>query len=380
MAISPNQLLQLLIHAPEQDMILACGEPGCAKSAIGQQASRIMGMQYWPFWVGTKEAVEFSGLPALTQKDGRTYGTWHPFERMFPLDGESHNGWIFINLDDLSHANPSVIKSAVRCIYGDGSERRMGSHLLYPKVRLYGTANLHTQRAGAVRLDTYVSNRVCRVEIHPPTGRDWLRASGDGKFELPETDSAYPAMRERINAEVDKGIPETLAAFIAFAYREKPLTSFDPEADSFLSARSITQLGRFERALDAAGINGDILFEVAKGTIGEGEAANYLAFRKLRDELPDIDAILAGKETRLPERAEVCYMLVSSIVRQAEEKHCSIVAKLIGKLADSSVPEAVEISAFLAFECLTGSAKQLRGVRSQPDLMKWLGKYGKYLP
>ena len=84
----------------------------------------------------------------------------------------------------------------------------------------------------------------------------------------------------------------------------------------------------------------------------------------------------------MPGSTEVLFILVTSIIRAAKTEHTKACAKFLARLAETESgdgsPVGVEVSAYFAHECLSGSASNLRGVRSQPELLKWIQKNGKY--
>jgi hypothetical protein len=199
-----------------------------------------------------------------------------------------------------------------------------------------------------------------------------------GGFAMPSVDEDYPTMRVKINTAVAQGIPDELIAYVKWS---KQCYDFSTEQRSFLSPRSIERLGRFVRAFDAASINGDMLHEVATGTIGEAQAVKFMAFHKLRSELPDIDGILKGDDVTLPPKSEILYITCTSLIRAGRKEHCAAIAKFINRLSDlehKGMLVGKEVSAYMFSECLQGAAKELRGVRSQPSMMKWLQTNGKY--
>jgi hypothetical protein len=350
--ISVEDAIRLITVAPPQDAILLVGPPGFGKSACPRIAAQIMKARYWPMYAGTKEAVELQGLPHLSRRGGRLYGDWAPFQGMFPLKDEDHSGPIIINLDDIGHAAPSVVKAAVRCVYGDGDKRYMGNHELYSDIRIVGTSNLHTHRAGAHRFETYVTNRITQVSVLPDA-LQWCTWA------------------------LEHGVNPLVASFVRW---KRTVTDFTPEKDAFMSPRSLEKLGRFVDSLAASNTNGSILRAVTLGTIGPEAGSEFLAYHALAADLPDMDDFFAGKKIKIPTRPEVQYMFVSTVVQAAGEKDIPLVTKLIGDMTEKGGAGGFEVAAFLTFECLKGSAKKLRGVATQQGLYKWLQEYGKYLP
>lgn len=349
--VTVAQAIDAIVHAPANRFIVLAGAPGSGKSAAIIEATRILKGRYWPLYLATKEAVEMNGLPGFVERDGKRRGAWTPFEHVLPLADDGYDGLIVVNLDDYGHAAPSVRKAALRCVYGDGSERVMGSHKLYDNVRIVATTNWHTQRAGVHRFETYESNRVTVLHVEQ-SADDW------------------------VSWALAHGVNPIIAAFVK---QNKQVTDFAPDKDAFMSARSLESLSDFVNAFEKAGINGPILRATAYGTIGAQAGSAFLAYHALAAELPDMDAVLAGKQVKLPERPEVQYMFITTLIRAAESKHVPIVASLVQKLTESG-GTGFEVAAFLTLECLKGSATKLRGLASQPALYKWLSEYGKYLP
>jgi hypothetical protein len=349
MGISITQAIELCRNAPRDRCVMLTGAPGFAKSSAIRQAVELAGWRYWPLYLATKEAVELQGLPMA----GDSLATWQAFEGILPLASDSSlSGTIAINIDDAGQASPSVLKAAIRAVYGDGGKRYIGNHELYPDVRLFGTTNLAQHRAGAHRFETYVSNRVTTVEVEPDA-MEWCRwAQGH---------------------DVDPSV-------IGYVMFTKQVTDFDPAKDSFMSPRSLVALSEFVQSLGKAGINGAVLQAVANGTIGEQAGTQFTAFHALAADLPDMDAVLEGKKVKLPTRPEVQYMFISAFIRAAREEHVPIASQLIGRMTEEGSATGFEVAAFLTFEALKGSADKLRGIRTQPALYKWLAEYGKYLP
>jgi len=351
MGLTIAQLKEAGRLAPPDAIVIASGPPGYGKSSAWWQLAQELDETYWPLYLATKEAVEMNGLPRVFEKDGRFYGEWAPFAGVFPLACETYPKRIRINLDDIGQATPSVVKAAIRCVYGDGSKRLMGAHELYPDIRICGTTNLHTHRAGAGRFETYAANRVTFLEVEP----DW---------------------HEVFSCLLGRNAHPSVTGFIGWT---KTVTDFAADKDAFMSPRSLENLSKWRNAFASASVNGDLLRAAAVGTIGPEKGTEYLAYDALSSDLPDMDAVLEGKRVKLPTRPEVQYMFVSTLVRAATAEHVPVIAPLITQLTEAGAT-GFEVAAFLTFECLKGSAVKLRGLNKQPALYKWLSEYGKYLP
>jgi transcriptional regulator of aromatic amino acid metabolism len=147
-----EQCVELCLHVPPNEPVIIVGPPGIGKSHVPQEVARRLNAKYWAVYLATLEVVEANGLPHLARKDGKLYGAWANFRGLLPLEGEGHDGPIVLNPDDFGQANPGVAKAFIRAFYGDGTRRMIGQSELYHDVRIIGTSNLHTHRAGAHRL------------------------------------------------------------------------------------------------------------------------------------------------------------------------------------------------------------------------------------
>ena len=378
--ISLSKARDVMVHAPSQDCVVVTSPPGTGKDATWYAAAAQVNALTISCYCATMEAVDARGIPYVYDADGDKITGWAapnflPLElnkHKFPKDRE-----VWVNLTDWPQAPPPVMRATVRSIYGDGSDRRVGDFPILARTRFFANGNREQDRAGAYRTETYVNDRVTFIDVEPDVD-EYVSGAING-FAKPEFDSEYPARRTRIDAAVAKGIPDELIAYVKWS---KQCYEFSTDTRSFLSPRSIERLGRFIRAFDVAGINGDVLHEVASGTIGEAQAVKFMAFHKLRSELPDVDAILRGENVTLPAKTEILYILCTAIVRAGKKEHCPAVAKLIDRLAHTEtsggMKVGIEVSAYLFKECLHGTAQELRGVRSSPVLMKWLQEHGKY--
>lgn len=379
--ISLKQAVQIFLAAPKQDCVIASSAPGTGKSTAVTYASQVANALYWVVYAATYEAVDARGLPYVFDSNSHKNVGWAaPSCLPLQVDAEKYQGReIWVNLDDIFQAPPPVQRAFVRCIYGDGQTRHIGDFPLYDNLRFFGTGNREQDRAGVYRPETYVNDRITYLEVEPDVD-EWCSGALGG-FPKGEPDASYPLLRQKIDAAVALGIPETLVAYVKWT---KQCYNFSTEQRSFLSPRSLERLGRFMRAFEAAGINGAMLQEVASGTIGEAEAAKFMAFHKLREELPDTDAILRGEDVKLPAKTEVLYIMVTAVVRAARKEHVAAVGKLLRRIAEVTNERGdktgVEISAYLLQECLHGAcSKEMYAIRSSPEFIKWCNANYKYV-
>lgn len=380
MAISIKQAQDALLYAPRGAVTFVVGPPGFGKSqGTVYAAAKRAGAHYIKQYAAVKEPVDAQGLPFIHERpNGFSTTGWAPpgdFPTVATKEEFANHTEIRVNLDDFPQATPPVQKAYIHAAYGDGVDRYLGDCRILPNVMFFGTGNRETDRAGASKPLTYVGNRITYIEVEPDVD-EW--ASGYlGGFAVPEMDSGYPEMRRRVDEATAK--PNDIVA--AFVKWSKSLSNFTPDARSFKSPRSLAMLGQWLNAADVAGFSEPVVQEVASGTIGEAEAAAFLAFYKLRAHLPDVDGLLRGEDVELPPQSDILFILCASIIRAGKEQHVGAVAKLLNRLTelrdDRGMFQGAEISAFLYQECLFGAGKGLRGLRSHPQGIQWVRKFGK---
>jgi len=378
--ITPKQAEDVLLYAPYGSCVVLVGKPGSAKSAVNWRAAKRAGAFYIGKYTADMDVLDGKGIPYLIEgADGKRLMAYAPVGD-WPTDAARDlypaNSEIRVNLDDWGQSPPPVKRQTARAIYGDGTERMLGNNYVLPNVLFSATTNSVEDKAGVFATESYAQNRVVDVRVEPDVD-EWCSGAIAG-WPKPEPDPSYLDVRKRINEAVALGVPDSI---IAYAKWTKSVSNFDPQTTvgPFMSQRSLTELGKFMRAFDAAGINGPVLAEVMAGCIGEAEAVKFGAFHKLRAELPDTDAILRGEDVKLPAKTEVLYILVTAIVRAAKREHVPTVAKLIRRLSEVTNERGgkvgVEISAYLVGECLHGAAaKELKFTQGTPppEFIKWM--------
>ena len=379
--ISPRQAQDAIVYAPKRDAVMLVSPPGTSKSTMTCCAARRTGETYLPLYTATQEASDIR-LPYVEDdtESGLKLAKW-AITSMLPLEAlKSRYGKeerFLVNFDDFPHSAPSVMRPFVRSIYGDGKERVLAEFPILDRVRFVLTGNRESDRAGANRLDTYIANRIVIFEIEPNVD-EWVTGAING-FPMPAFDEGYAEMRARIDNAVASGLPDEIVAYPRWT---KYIHNFSTETRSFMSPRSLEQLGRFIRAYETAGLGDEIIAAAAAGTLGDAEGMKFMAFRKLRDKLPDVGAILRGESVPLPASTEILYILATSILRAAKVEHVKACAKFLLRLsavgAADGMPVGVEVSAYFVHECRHGASQALQEVFSQPEMLKWIQRNGSY--
>ena len=135
---------------------------------------------------------------------------------------------------------------------------------------------------------------------------------------------------------IAKGLPGSLIAFMRF--RPDLLSAFNPTADMTNSPtpRTWYNLSRVEGMKLPAHIE----HEVMSGSVGEGPATEYLAFRKMAAALVSIDAILAAPDkAALPKKPAECYAVCIGLAMRANDKNISRIGTYLERLTHENMGE-----------------------------------------
>jgi hypothetical protein len=110
------------------------------------------------------------------------------------------------------------------------------------------------------------------------------------------------------------GIDERLIAFLRF--RPDLLFDFDPAQNpvAFPSPRSWEFA---HRALDKYGADGAMLLGALQACVGAAAGIELDAYVRNLDQMPDVDAIVAGREVNVPADLDLQYAVASSLVSRA---------------------------------------------------------------
>lgn len=235
------------------------GPPGIGKTDVVQWACKeadIPLILHPP--AASLEAVDLRGIP---YKDAKGKTRWAP-PGFWPTDAE-WRGIVFV--DELSQGHADVQKGYMQAI----QSKRIGDDLhISPGAVFVATGNRAEDRAGVSRILTPLLNRFTHCDMAVDLA-DWQAWA------------------------VGAGIHTHLRAFLNF--RPTLLNTFDPKSQqrAFASPRSWANVSSlYKETLDAG--RDDLLFASVAGTVGEGPAAELIAYVRVFSDLPDIDDALAN--------------------------------------------------------------------------------------
>lgn len=312
-------------------------KPGVGKTAVVKQAIPLLEEKYGePFalythHLSTLDSVDTVGfmMPGKVEHEGRTYdvSTFTRSPLLPPLDAPSR---CVIFLDELYQASHDVLKPCARFLH----EGKIGVHSIdQSKVMIVAASNRSQDRSGVTKTLAFFQNRLTEIEIEPHLGTwvDWAEAN-----------RVHPLI-------------------IAFA-KFKPGVIFGedvPTVDGpFCTPRSIVEgaavtLSRIDDMTLAT--------EIMCGQVGEGAAAEIMAFVRVAAELPTFDQIVKHPDTTpVPERMDACFAATQMLAMRVNEKTIKPVFKYMNRL-----PPEFQISGFRT------ALSRNKGIITDPDFSEW---------
>lgn len=276
-SIGPAELTRQLETLLEIKMpVFIHGSPGIGKSYIVHDLAAKHGWQISDVRLSQLDAVDLRGVPAV--ENGAT--KWMP-PSFFPEEGE---GILF--LDELNSAPPSVQAAVYQLIL----DRKVGEYHLPDGWRIVCAGNRTTDRGIVFRLPSPLANRMVHLVA-------------EARFDDYKTWA------------IENGVHPYVIAFLGF---RPDLLSLESPKDSetnpaFATPRSWTMLSSVLQKNDAV----HTIHPLVYGAVGYAAGTEFLAFLKVFNELPDVDAILAGNAPEeLPQSPGALYALTAALVER----------------------------------------------------------------
>ncbi len=243
------------------------GPPGIGKSSIVAQTAQAHDMEIIDLRLSQLAPTDLRGLPVA--EDG--VSRWYPPE-FLPREGK---GILF--LDEINLAPPAMQGMAQQLIL----DRRVGSYRVPDRWFVWAAGNRKEDRAAVFDMPAPLANRFIHLTVEPHF----------------ESFKAYA---------LGQDMHEHLLAFLSF--RPALLHKLDPQQPAWPSPRSWMVASKLYRVgLDIAHV------------VGVGVTAEFNAFLKLYNQLPNIEAILQGDGDALgfPKEPSQRYALTMALTIRA---------------------------------------------------------------
>lgn len=264
--------------------VLIEGAPGLGKTQIPGQVAQELGIPERVIHAPLMQPEDY-GMPVVNAaRDGVTFVV--PAEK-FPIEGSDCEDEGVLVIDELPQADAAGQKILANLIQA----REIHGKRLKPGWSIVATGNGQQHRAGANRLLSHLRHRMTTIQFEPHLD-DWCAWALDN--------------------EVNIGV----ISFLRF--RPGLLADFDPQREISPTPRGWVE--GVSAIMDKVPAESE--FEMIKGAVGEGAAAEFMGYLKILRKLPDPDAILLDpKKAPVPEDPATRYAIAGAVAARATEKN-----------------------------------------------------------
>lgn len=327
--MTPNDLQSYLSALLQKDLkmsVMIWGPPGIGKSSIVAQLAQEHGLVLIDLRLSQLAPTDLRGLPVAENQ----VATWYPPE-FLPTEGR---GILF--LDELNLAPPAMQGMAQQLIL----DRKVGRYRVPDGWFIWAAGNRKEDRASVFDMPAPLANRFLHLEI------------------LPELDSFKQYALTGI-------IHEQILAFLSF--RSELLHKPDHQNPAWPSPRSWEMASK----LHEAGI------PVAPA-VGQAAAAEFTAFIRLYENLPDLEAILrnAASAQVFPEEASVRYAtVIGLVVRTQTPEHGRNAFNWLTEQAGAEWVQLFATDLFRAFRVSGKMGLLAQTLTQEPRLQQYFKTY-----
>ncbi|WP_415716703.1 AAA family ATPase [Maridesulfovibrio sp.] len=309
--------LRILIKSQQPTFLW--GPPGVGKSQIVAQVAKRHDLELIDLRAVLLDPVDLRGLPRISDTGE---ASWCP-PSFLPTKGA---GILF--LDELNAAPPLVQAACYQLVL----DRKLGEYELPQGWTVIAAGNRESDKAVTHRMPSALANRFVHLDFEVSV-ENWLDWASQNN------------------------IADELQAFIKF--RPGLLHDFDPARNekAFPSPRSWEFVSRIIKS----GPSPEVEFELFKGTVGEGAAAEFTGFCKIYRKLPDPEFVLKSPDkVAIPEDPATIYALCESVG-----------AKTSADTAESVMVFASRLPAEFAVLLVRNAVKKDRSIVASEGFQHW---------
>ena len=276
----PSQVFKSLTHLiAAKRPAFVWGPPGAGKSDIVRSVADSTGLELKDVRLSLMDPTDLKGFPVVR-------GTGKNQQMAFvPPDFLPTKGKGILFLDEMNTAPPAVQAAAYQLILN----RRLGDYELPDGWAVVAAGNRASDRAVAHTMPSALANRFIHIDFEVSVD-DWY-----------EWATAH-------------GVSSVTRGFIKF--RPALLHNFDPTSNprAFPTPRSWV----FVDDVVGSQLDQNTEFELIKGAVGEGAAAEYMAYYKMHADLPSVDEILLNPDgAPVPEEPAAQYAICTAMDSKA---------------------------------------------------------------
>ena len=217
---------------------------------------------------------------------------------VFPIVDRDGEEGIFL-IDELPTAPAATQNAFLQLLI----TREVGNYKIPDGWSIIAAGNRLTDAAAVYQMPSPVRNRLAHYELEADLG-DWVEWA------------------------VSNGVDTSVVSFIR--YRPNLLYNFNPEDYAFPTPRSWSYV---DKRLKLPKVDEESLFYGVSALVGDGAAGEYIAFRQIYTELPDIDHLIDNPHTyKVDDNPAVMYALSGALAARACDAKMENIMKVIKKL------------------------------------------------
>lgn len=308
-----GSVLKTAINAQIPTMIW--GPPGVGKSDVVRQTAAAMNLELRDVRISQLDAVDLRGIPNVVDSQigddpsnvrGITY--WNP-PVFLPHDPKS-KGILF--LDEINSGTQATMAAAYQLVL----DRKLGDYELPPGWSILAAGNRLQDRAIVNQMPAPLRNRFIHVDydVHLDDWCDWALRNGVNPDVL-----GFVRYRPTLLNELDA----------TDATRGKDNAAKLKDARAFATPRSWSFLSR----LLSAGIPADVQYETYGSAVGEGAAAEFIAYLKYASKMPNLDALLLNpSKAAIPEEPATLYATATGLATKATPENFDRIVQYTDRL------------------------------------------------
>lgn len=272
------------------------GKPGGGKSSLARAIVQELGIKperITEFNPSLRDPVDIMGVPR-TDAD---VAKWVPMPEFYRIRADGNPEPCALIIEELSDAPIPMQNPMCRVVL----DRAAGELELHPNLYIIATGNRTEDKSGANRMSTKLSNRMQTLQFDENID-DW-------------TDWA-----------LDNNIAVDMIQFLRF--RPNLLSDFDPNRKLNPTPRSWELANAVDRELPS-----DLYFGNISGCVGEGAAAEYTGFKRIYENLPDVDGIIMNPaKAEVPTDPAVMYALCGALAHRVSKDNFDRVTEYIERM------------------------------------------------
>lgn len=301
------------------------GPPGVGKSQVVYQYAQSIGAKLFELRANLFDPVDVrGGLKVVEQADG-TYRTKYGVPEDYP--DANYTGPVVLFIDELPNAPKATQNALLQLIL----DKKLGTYLLPPQTVIVAAGNRAADRASVSEMPTPVKNRFAHYEITANID-DWVQWA------------------------LQTGVNSTLIGYLR--YRPQYLHEMDTKENAFPTPRSWDMLNR-----KLASMSPDKESQVvgAAAVIGDAHAAEFIAYRDVESQMPDIDNIIKNPGTaQVPTETSVIWAVCGALASKADATTFAAIVKYAQRMP----PEYQVVT-------LKDSIAKDRSLGRDPAFLKW---------